>query len=210
MGSDSDRIRSSTICRSAGGRRLAQLALERPGQSQGLGAAGSVGKLAEERVDRRQRGRGIVDGGQREGLRLDGLPALVVTDLLLGRFDLADRGGQLRRLVLELTEPGVQVGRGGAVGDLDVGRLDLPFGLLQSGLAGQAPARTSGSEGCHSSSSDHRRATAGAAAVAGALKGRTRGRRPRRSDPARTPSARSPAATPRITQPPRAASAPAS
>ena len=52
-----------------------------------------------------QRSRGVVDGGQREGLGLHGLPALVVPDLLLGRFDLADRGRQLRRLVLELSEP---------------------------------------------------------------------------------------------------------
>ena len=52
----------------------------------------------------RQRRRGIVDGGQRLGLGLHGLPALVVPDLLLGGFDLADRGGKLRRLVLELVE----------------------------------------------------------------------------------------------------------
>ena len=71
-----------------------QLVLERPGQGQGLGASGSVGELAEEGVDRGQRCCGVVDGGQREGLGLDGLPALVVPDLLLGRFDLADRGGR--------------------------------------------------------------------------------------------------------------------
>ena len=93
----------------------------------------------------------------------DALPALVVPDLLLGGFDLADRGRQLRRLVLELSEPGGQVGRRGAVGDLDVGRLDLPLGLLLPGLRAPAPARRARSDGCHSSSSAQRRATAGAA-----------------------------------------------
>ena len=106
-----------------------------------------------------------------QGLGLDGLPALVVPGLLLCRLDLADRRGQLRRLVLELPEPGGQVGRRRAVGDLEVSRLDLPLGLLQSGLRGPAPARTTASEGCHSSTSDHRRATAGAASLAGSFEG---------------------------------------
>ena len=68
---------------------------------------------------------------------MDGLPALVVPDLFLGGLDLADRGGELRRLVLELAELDVQVGRGRAVGHLDVGRLDLPLVAFLSGLPAQ-------------------------------------------------------------------------
>ena len=132
--SGSNRRRTAARRRS---RRGIQLVLERPGQSERLGAAGRLGILAKERVDRRQRGCRIVDGGQRQSLGLDGLPALVVPDLLLGGLDLSDRGGQLWRLVLELSEPGVQVGRRGPVGDLHAGRLDLPLGPFSVGPPGR-------------------------------------------------------------------------
>jgi hypothetical protein len=40
-------------------------------------------------------------------------------------------------LVFELSEPGVQVGRRCAVGDLNAGCLNLPLGLLETSLSAQ-------------------------------------------------------------------------
>ena len=162
LGSDSEWIRSSTIRRSAAGCLAASSFLSERASARASARRGVSGNARKEGVDRRQRSCGVVDGGQRQGLGLHGLPALVMANLFLGGFDLPDRGGQLRRLVLELSEPGTQIGRGRAVGDLDVGRLDLPFGLFLRASRARA-GQNVGSEECRSSSSDQRRATAGAA-----------------------------------------------
>ena len=60
-----------------------------------------------------------------------------MTHLFLGGFYFLDFGDQLRSLVLELSEPGGQIGRSRAIRDLDIRRLDLPFPLFLTGFSGQ-------------------------------------------------------------------------
>ncbi len=116
---------------------LEKLAFKRMGQRERVSAAWCFGIFAKELVDPRQRGGGVVSGCERKRLRLHGLPALGMPDLVLRGLDLMDRRRKPRRLVLELTEAGVQVGRRGSVGDPNAGGLDLPLGLLQPGLAAE-------------------------------------------------------------------------
>ena len=100
-------------------------------QGDGLGPVRCLGELLEEGAERRERGFGVVAGGEGQNVGAGTHPTGVVPGEVLRGLDLADLGGEFGGAVLQPVEAVAEVGRGGAVGHLDPRRLHRPFRLMR-------------------------------------------------------------------------------